>query len=97
MANKRTKSKRAEGQRHAAPDLFRKGNATAPCLFAARDPLDFGSDKALHDARQIVIEPSPEHGAQHFAGKTNDDVAVLDKPAGEKRVEGGAARTVGGG
>ena len=24
---------------------------------AGRDPLDFGTDKALHDARQIVIEP----------------------------------------
>jgi hypothetical protein len=65
--------------------------ATAPrFLFAARDPLDFGSDKALHDARQIVIEPSLEHGAQHFTGKTNDDVAVLDKPAGEKCIECGA-------
>src|ERR1700736_6093439 len=28
----------------------------APCLFAARDPLDFRTDKALHDARQIVVE-----------------------------------------
>jgi hypothetical protein len=90
MANKRAKSKRAEGWTRGAPDLFRKANATAPCLFAARDPLNFGGDKALHDARQIVIEPSLEHGTQHFAGKTNDDVAVLDKPAGEKRVEGGA-------
>jgi hypothetical protein len=97
MANKRTKSKRAEGQIHAAPDLFCKANATAPCLFAARDPLDFGTDKAFHDAWQIVVEPSLEHGTQHFADKANDDVAVLDKPAGEKGIEGGADRTAGGG
>ncbi len=69
------------------------GKATAPAprfLLPARDPIDFGSDKAFHDARQIVIEPALEHGTQHFTGKTNDGVAVLDKPAGEKCVEGGA-------
>ena len=31
---------------------------------AARDPLDFRTDKALHDARQIVVEPSLEHGTR---------------------------------
>src|ERR1700724_1929228 len=95
MANKWTKSKRAEGQTRAAPDLFCKANATAPCLFAARDAPDSATYKACHDAWQIVVEPSLEHGTQHFAGKANDDVAVLDKPAGEKGIEGGADRTAG--
>jgi hypothetical protein len=59
MANKRAKSKRVEDQTPTPPDLFCKANAAAPrFLFAARDPLDFGTDKTLHDVRQIVVEPS---------------------------------------
>ena len=102
MANKGAKSKSAWiawDERRGKPPYGKGTRAAgfAPCLFAARDPLDFGADKALHDARQIVVEPSLEHGTQHFAGKANDDVAVLDKPAGEKCVKGGADRTAGGG
>jgi hypothetical protein len=65
-----------------------------PCLFAARDPLDLNGDKTFHDGRQIVVKPSFEHRTQHFAGKANDDITLLDKPAGEKRIEGCADGTV---
>jgi len=95
MANKRAKSKHLEDRAPALADLFYEANALPPrFLFTARDPLDFGGDKALHDARQIVVEPSLEHGTKHLAGKTNDDVALLGKPAGDKRGEGGADGTV---
>src|SRR5438105_12765118 len=58
-----TSGQKASTWSPVAPDLFCEANATAPrFLFAARDPLDFGSDKALHDARQIVVEPRLEHG-----------------------------------
>src|ERR1700730_13924548 len=62
------KASTGRGQTRVAPDLLCEANATARrFLFAARDPLDFGSDKALHDARQIVVEPRLEQGTQHLA------------------------------
>jgi hypothetical protein len=85
----------------AAPDVV-KAKATGaagsePRLFAARDPLDLSGDETFHDKRQIVVKPGFEHGTQHLAGKTNDDIAMLDKPAGKKRIKGradGAVRAV---
>ena len=89
---------RQAGRRRADPQISVRQRPRAagfePCLFAARDPLDLGANKTFHDDRQIVVKPSFEHGTQHLAGQTNDDVAVLDKPAGKERIKGGADGTV---
>ncbi len=80
-------------QGHAPPQTRRRNRTCGAAwsrLFAARDPLDLGGDETFHDAWQIVVEPGLEHRTQHLAGKTDDDIAMLDKPAGEKGVEGGA-------
>src|ERR1700737_1452542 len=71
---------------------FMPGGAKQPRLdcgeIAERDPLDFGTDKVLHDGWQIVVEPRLEHGT----GETSNDIAVRDNPAGGKTGEGGDHR-----
>ena len=44
----------------------RKGRTRDAGLLAALQALDLVAHKALDHARQIVVEPSPEHRAQHL-------------------------------
>ena len=37
------------------------------CLAPARDPLDFRLHHPLDQARQVLVQPRRQHGAQRFA------------------------------
>ncbi len=57
-------------------------------LAAARNPLDFGLDDALHQPRQIVVEPGFQHRAQHLLDEVLQRPCVVAEHGVGERVEG---------
>ena len=59
---------------------------------AARNPLDFGLDDALHQPRQIVVEPGFQHRPQHFLDQIFQRPRVVAQHGIGQRIEGGFHR-----